>query len=77
MSRILPEDDFTGNLGFIWGDWGGLDGLVGVEVVERFEEEFGVTITDTEAVAMKTLDDIVTRIWSKVSNEPGKGSRVA
>jgi acyl carrier protein len=54
-----------------------LDGLVGVEVVERFEEEFGVTITDTEAVAMKTLDDIVTRIWWKVSIEPGKGSRVA
>jgi len=76
MLRILPQDDFTGNLSFIWGDWGGLDGLVGVEAVQRLEEEFRITIGDGETAAAKTFEDIIMLIWWKVLHDD-QNSRVA
>lgn len=46
ISWIVPEDDFTGNLAILWGNWSGLDGLVAVEVVQQFEKEFGISINN-------------------------------
>ena len=77
VSRIVPEDDFTGNLSIIWGNWSGLDGLVSVEVVQRFEAEFGVNINDAEAASVKTLDDIIMMMWWKVQNKNSSNSMVA
>ncbi len=76
MTRIVPQDNFTGNLSSLWGRWSGLDGLEGVRAVQRFEEEFRITIDDGEAAAAKTLDDIVMLVWWKVLHED-KTSKVA
>ncbi|PYS59724.1 MAG: hypothetical protein DMF74_20590 [Acidobacteria bacterium] len=76
VSRILPQDDFTGNLSILWGEWSGLDGLEAVEVVERFEKEFDITISDSEGAAMKTIEDIILIIWWKILHDD-KASRVA
>ena len=76
VSRILPQDDFTGNLSILWGEWSGLDGLEAVEVVERFEKEFDITISDSEGAAMKTIEDIILVIWWKIFHDD-KASRVA
>ena len=77
VSRVVPEDDFTGNLSIIWGNWSGLDGLESVEVVQRFEAEFGINVTDAEAASMKTLDDIIMMMWWKVQNKNSSSSMVA
>jgi acyl carrier protein len=76
MSRVLPEDDFTGNLRILWGNWSGLDGLEAVEVVIRFEKEFRITISDAEAAGMKTVEDIIVTISGKVK-QPDNKTRIA
>ncbi|HSV32908.1 MAG TPA: hypothetical protein VLH87_02200 [Pyrinomonadaceae bacterium] len=76
MLRILPQDDFTGNLAFIWGRWSGLDGLEAVDAVYRLEKEFRITIHNGEAAAAKTLEDIVMLVWWKALHED-KTSKVA
>ncbi len=75
-SRIVPEDDFTGNLRILCGNWSGLDGLEAVEVVIRFEKEFRITISDAEAASMKTVEDIIVTISGKVKHRDKK-TRIA
>ncbi|MBE7082147.1 MAG: acyl carrier protein [Clostridiales bacterium] len=43
----------------------GADSLDTVEMLMAFEEEFGISIPDEEAMNMKTVKDIVTLIDSK------------
>lgn len=43
----------------------GADSLDTVELLMAFEEEFGISIPDEEAVNMKTIKDIVNLIDSK------------
>lgn len=43
----------------------GADSLDTVELLMAFEEEFGISIPDEEAVNMKTIKDIVDLIDSK------------
>jgi acyl carrier protein len=77
MSRIIPDDDFTGNLAILWGHWSGLDGLEAVEVVTRFEREFGIKISDAEAASIRTVEDVVLLVWRKVEQNDTKASRIA
>jgi len=77
MSRLVPQDDFTGNLSIIWGQWSGLDGLESVEVVQRLEEEFGINISNAEAAQMKTWNDIIMTVWWKVQNKNSSTFKVA
>jgi acyl carrier protein len=62
LSRIRDTDDFSKNLAFFWD----FDSLVDVELVQELEAQFGITITDAEAEAMKTLKDIVLTVHAKI-----------
>ena len=58
-------DDFSKELAFFWD----IDSLADVEIVQALEQEFHVTITDAEAVAMKTLRDIVLGVHAKLTTQ--------
>jgi len=64
LSRIRDTDDFSKELAFFW-DW---DSMADVEAVQGLEVEFGITISDADAEAMKTLKDIVTGVHEKIKN---------
>jgi len=66
LSRIRDTDDFSEELALFWE----FDSLADVELVEALEEQFGITITDAEAEAMKTLKDIVLTVHSKTAKLP-------
>ncbi len=55
MSRLAKEDDFTKNLKFLFA----FDSLADVAIVQAVEKEFGIAISDEEAMAMHTVNDIV------------------
>ena len=55
MSRLAGADDFTTNLKFLFD----FDSLVDVAIVNALEEEFSIKISDEEAQAMHTIEDIV------------------
>jgi acyl carrier protein len=63
LSRIRDTDDFSKELAFFWG----LDSLADVEIVQALEKQFGITISDAEAEAMKTLRDIVLGVHVKIA----------
>lgn len=64
LSRIRDSDDFSKELAFFW-DW---DSMADVETVQGIEAEFGITISDAEAEAMKTLKDIVLGVHEKIKD---------
>lgn len=64
LSRIRDADDFSKELAFFWS----FDSLADVEIVQALEAEFGITITDAEAAAMKTLRDIILGVHAKITN---------
>jgi acyl carrier protein len=63
LLRIRDTDDFSKELAFFWD----LDSLADVEIVQALEQEFHITITDAEAVAMKTLRDMVLGVHAKLT----------
>ncbi|HUF05161.1 MAG TPA: acyl carrier protein [Aridibacter sp.] len=63
LSRLSAEDDFGKNLSF-FDDY---DSLVLVEIVMRLEEEFQITIEDSEAENAQTVRDIVYLVSSNLS----------
>jgi len=64
LSRIRDSDDFSKELAFFW-DW---DSMADDEAVQGLEVEFGITISDADAEAMKTLKDIVLGIHEKIKS---------
>ena len=62
LSRLQSSDDFTKNLKFLFE----FDSLVDVEIVLALEEGFGIKITDEEAQAMRTVEDIVLVVHGKL-----------
>ena len=65
LLRIRDSDDFSKELNFFWE----LDSLADVEIVQALEQEFHITITDAEAVAMHTLRDIVLGVHAKLATQ--------
>ncbi len=61
LSCLSVEDDFSQNLSFFWD----FDSMADVELILSIEEEFGITISDTEAQKTHTIDDIIKLIVSK------------
>lgn len=62
LSQIRDTDDFSKNLAFFWE----FDSLASSSIVMALEEEFGITITDGEAAAMKTVRDIVLGVHARI-----------
>ena len=56
--KIKPESKIVEDLG--------ADSLDVVELLMTMEDDFGVTVTDEEAVNLKTVSDIVKMLESKV-----------
>ena len=50
----------------------GADSLDTVELLMAFEEEFGISIPDEEAMKMKTIKDIVDLIMLNLNNHESK-----
>lgn len=48
-------------------------GLTGVEIVQAVEEAFDVTISDTEAEAVRTVGDLHTLVLSKLGDTGSAG----
>ena len=67
LSCIRDTDDFSKELAFFWD----FDSLADVEIIQSLEKEFDIAITDDEAVAMKTLRDIVLGVHAKISKSSG------
>ena len=65
MSRLRPEDDFTGNLKFFFEH----DEFSSIYIVEDIEKEFGIFISDEEASRMRTISDIVSGTWTKLRQQ--------
>lgn len=57
VNKVTDDADITRDLG--------ADSLDIVELLMAFEEEFGVSISDEDAVKIKTLNDIVAYIENK------------
>lgn len=62
LSRLQSGDDFTKNLKFLFE----FDSLADVEIVLAIEESFGIKVTDEEAQAMRTVEDIVLAVHNKL-----------
>lgn len=64
FSRLSAEDDFSKNLNFFWQE----DSLADVEIFEKIEEEFDITLTRTDFDHIKTMSitNIVNMIWRKI-----------
>ena len=62
LSRLSASDDFSKELRFLWD----YDSLASVNIVTDLEKEFGVSITDSEAEGMKTVQTVVEIIQRKV-----------
>lgn len=62
LSRLSAEDDFSRNLSFFWE----YDSMADVEIVVRLEEEFGIKIADAETEQIRTIEDMINLVWSKL-----------
>lgn len=62
MSRISPYEDFAGRLAVA------IDGYDLVESVMRIDEEFGISITDEEAVETRNLEQLVSLVSNKANS---------
>ena len=62
MARVSSSDNFTENLKFLFDS----DSLVDVAIVQALEKEFHIKVSNTEAMAMHTVEDIVLGVASKL-----------
>jgi acyl carrier protein len=62
LSRLSAEDDFTRNLSFFFD----YDSWANIEIVVKLEKEFQITITNAEAQATHTVEDIIHLVWAKL-----------
>jgi len=70
MSQLRPEDRFTCELAACYG----YDSLADVKLVGETEREFGITITDDEAVACKSVGDLVLLVDRKLRERASHGA---
>lgn len=63
LTRLRPDDDFSKNLRYLFQ----FDSMVDVEIIESIESKFSVTISDSEALNIKTINDLVLFVSNKVS----------
>ncbi len=68
LSRLQATDDLTKNLSFFFD----YDSIAGEELVAKFEEEFQINITFTEARDAHSIEEIVNLIWLKVNRGANK-----
>lgn len=68
LARLQPTDDFTKNMNF-FVDY---DSMAAEELVAKFEEEFQINITFTEAKDAHSIEEIVNLIWLKVNQRTNK-----
>lgn len=64
ISRALPSDRFVQDLRI-----DDLDSLAAVTIVTKIEKEFGITITDNEAVSIITIEQLVSCVASKLASK--------
>ena len=62
LGRIRATDSFSKQLSFFWD----IDSLADLKIVHALEEDFKITISNAEAEAMKTLQDIVLEVHKKI-----------
>ncbi len=61
VTRMIPNDDFSGNLRFLLGN----DSMIDVALIEGLEKRFKITILDKEAENTKTIHDIIALVHRK------------
>ena len=71
-SRLKNSDDLSEELSFIWK----FDSLADVEIIMALEEEFGIEIRDEEPANMRSIQDTVVYVWSKIKELPNQPSEV-
>jgi acyl carrier protein len=65
MTRTRPSDRFVQDLRI-----DDLDSLASVEILDKLEEEFGIKITDDEALRIITIEELVRCVASKLDAKP-------
>jgi acyl carrier protein len=65
MTRTRPSDRFVQDLRI-----DDLDSLASVEILDKLEEEFGIKITDDEALCIITIEELVRCVASKLDAKP-------
>jgi acyl carrier protein len=63
LSRLIPEDDFSKNLRYLFE----FDSMADVAVVESIESKFSIKISDNEAENIKTINDLVLFVSNRVN----------
>jgi acyl carrier protein len=63
LSRIMPDDDFSKNLRYLFE----FDSMADVEIIESIENKFSLNISDTEAESIKTINDLVFFVNNRVT----------
>ena len=61
LSRLRPDDDFTGNLNFLLKT----NSVAASPLIGRLEREFSIRITSGEAAGLRTVRDIINLIQFK------------
>ena len=63
LSRLIPEDDFSENLRYLFE----FDSMADVAIIESIEDKFSLKISDSEAENIKTINDLVLFVNSRVN----------
>ncbi len=63
LSRIMPDDDFSKNLRYLFE----FDSMADVEIIESIENKFSLNISDTEAESIRTINDLVFFVNNRVT----------
>lgn len=64
VSRIRSHDDLSNNLSFFFE----YDSMADVEIICALEDEFGITITNSEAQSISTIEQIIGFVSNKVES---------
>jgi acyl carrier protein len=72
LSRLSADDDFSGNIAFLWD----YDSLADVELICALEQRFGIKITDDEAKAVRTVSDLMLLVAAKVLTQQSPNANI-
>ncbi|WP_372872517.1 acyl carrier protein [Shewanella sp.] len=61
-SRLIPSDDLSENLRYLFE----FDSMADIAVIESVERKFSIKISDMEAENIKTINDLVLFVNSKI-----------